>query len=157
MEFIKNKNFQFILRLVIGGLFIFASVDKIFDPTEFAKVIKNYDFLPISLVNFPAIIIPYLEFFTGLFLIIGLWKRGSSALIIIMLVFFLIGLGQAYARGLDINCGCFSLENSSSTSDILVRMIEDILMLIAAVLIFIGSAVNKTKTNEIQNERINQQ
>lgn len=157
MEFLKNKYFLFILRLVLGGLFIYASVDKIINPAEFAKAVKNYDFLPIALVNFPAIILPYLEFFTGLFLIIGLWKRGSSALIIIMIVFFLIGLGQAYARGLDINCGCFSLENSSSTSDILVRMIEDILMLTAAILIFIGSAVNKTKINNIQNERANQQ
>lgn len=157
MEFFKNKYFLLILRLVLGGLFIYASIDKILDPAEFAKTIKNYDMMPIALVNIPAIILPYLEFFTGLFLILGIWKRGSSALIIIMLFFFLIGLSQAFARGLDINCGCFSLENSNSTSDILVRIIEDIFMLIAAVLIFIASAVNKTKTNEIQNERINQQ
>lgn len=157
MEFLKNKYFLFILRLVLGGLFIYASIDKIINPTEFAKAVKNYDMLPIALVNIPAIILPYLEFFTGLFLIVGLWKRGSSALIIVMLLFFLIGLGQAYARGLDINCGCFSLENSNSTSDILSRIIEDILMLAAAVLIFIGYAVNKTKTNEIKDERVNQQ
>jgi len=155
MEFLKNKYLQILLRLVLGGLFIYASYDKIINPAEFAKAVKNYDMLPIALVNIPAIILPYLEFFTGLFLVIGIWKRGSSALIIIMLLFFLIGLTQAYARGLDINCGCFSLENSSSTSDILVRIIEDILMLAAAVIVFIGSAVNKTKNIEIQNETVN--
>ncbi len=155
MEFIKNKYLQIILRLVLGGLFIYASYDKIINPAEFAKAVKNYDMLPIALVNIPAIILPYLEFFTGLFLVIGVWKRGSSAIIIIMLLVFLVGLMQAYVRGLDINCGCFSLENSSSTSDILVRIIEDILMLAAAVLIFVGSAVNKTKNTEFQYETVN--
>lgn len=155
MEFIKNKYLQIILRLILGGLFIYASYDKIINPAEFAKAVKNYDMLPIALVNIPAIILPYLEFFTGLFLVIGVWKRGSSAIIIIMLLVFLVGLMQAYVRGLDINCGCFSLENSSSTSDILVRIIEDILMLAAAVLIFVGSAVNKTKNTEFQYETVN--
>ena len=87
MEFLKNKYLQILLRLVLGGLFIYASYDKIINPAEFAKAVKNYDMLPIALVNIPAIILPYLEFFTGLFLVIGIWKRGSSALIIIMLLF----------------------------------------------------------------------
>jgi len=156
MEFIKNKYFQIILRFFLGAIFIYASYDKIINPSEFAKAIKNYDMLPVALINIPAIFIPYLEFFSGVLLIIGVFKRGSSMLIIVMLVFFLIGLFQAYVRGLDINCGCFSLENANSSSDILVRIFEDVLMLIAAILIYIGSAVNKSKINEIKNETVHQ-
>lgn len=132
----QYKNFIFLLRLVIGVLFIYASYDKILNPEAFAKAIKNYDMLPFSLIHISALILPYLELFTGLFLIFGKFKLGSPFLIGVMLIFFLVGLIQAYARGLDINCGCFSLDNPSASSDILMRIFEDILMLIAVILIF---------------------
>lgn len=145
---IKTKIFQykyfiFILRLIIGVIFIYASLGKVIAPNDFAIAIKNYDMLPYSLINIPAIIIPYLEFFAGLFLIFGKFKIGSSFLIGLMLIFFLVGLIQAYARGLDINCGCFSLDNPSASSDILLRIFEDILMLIAIILIFLYSYKEK--------------
>lgn len=149
LKIISYKNFIFLLRLIIGIVFIYASHDKIINPEEFAKAIKNYDMLPFSLINIPALILPYLEIFTGIFLIIGKFKIGSPFLIGLMLVFFLVGLIQAYARGLDINCGCFSLDNPNASSDILMRIFEDILMLIAVVLIFIYNY--KEKLSGIKN------
>ena len=103
------------------------------------------------MINLPAIILPYLELFTGALLMIGRLKKGAASITIIMLVFFLIGLIQAYIRGLDINCGCFSLESASSKSDILLRIIEDFLMLAGAVIILVFSDKNKieNKTEQI--------
>jgi putative oxidoreductase len=142
-EFLSNKYLQFTLRLIIGVIFIYASVNKLFNAEEFAKAIKNYDMLPLFIINFMAIIMPYVEFFTGILLITGIYKRGSSAIVVISLVVFLIALTSAYARGLDINCGCFSLETTSSKSDILFRIFEDVMMLIVSVLVFAFSGKNK--------------
>jgi hypothetical protein len=56
-----------------------------------------------------------------------------------MLIVFIVSLTQAYARGLDISCGCFSLETVSEKSDILLRIVEDIFLLGATFIIFIKS------------------
>ncbi len=149
MNFLSNKYFLFILRLIVGAVFIYASFDKLMNQEEFSKAIYNYkiDFLS-PFINIFAIVIPYVELIAGLFLILGIYKRGSSFLISFMLVIFIIALTQAYARGLDINCACFSLESSGQKSDILIRIIEDIFLLIATIIIYIKSKIIINKENQ---------
>jgi putative oxidoreductase len=145
-DFLHNKYFQIIIRVIIGAVFIYASVGKLFHPAEFAKAILRYELLPLGLVNIQAIVMPWIEFTIGILLIIGIFKKGTSMLATISLVLFLFALISAYARGLDISCGCFSLEETSSKSDILSRIIQDFFMLIGTVIIYCFS--NKQKINE---------
>ncbi len=152
MGFLSNRYFQLLLRLVIGGLFVYASFSKIFNQQEFAKAIYNYKLLPGELVNILAIVLPYVEFFAGIFLIFGIFKKGSSFLIGAMLIVFIIALTRAYILGLDISCGCFSLETVSEKSDISQRIIEDILMLIGCILIYFKSDKKILTTNNNQGE-----
>ena len=147
LNFLSSKYFLLVLRLVVGGFFVFASIDKLMNQEEFAKAIYNYKFLPSVFINIFAIIIPYMELIAGSLLILGIYKRGSSFLISFLLIIFLISLGQAYARGLDINCACFSLESSGQKSDILLRIIEDIFLLIASIIFF-----KKSKTIILNKE-----
>ena len=114
---------------------------------EFSKAIFNYKFLPDVFINIFAIVIPYLELISGLLLILGIFIRGSSFIFIVLLIIFIIALTQAYARGLDISCGCFSLETVGQKSDILLRIVEDILLLIATITIFIKSKIIISKEN----------
>ena len=151
-DFLSGKVLQIILRLIIGGVFLYASIDKLFNPEDFAKAIKAYDILPLSLVNVLAIVLPYIEFVTGIFLIFGVYKKGSSAVISLILVIFIIALTRAYALGLDINCGCFSLESEGSNSDILIRIIEDVLLLAGTLIVFIFSDKQKKQENNIISE-----
>jgi uncharacterized membrane protein YphA (DoxX/SURF4 family) len=146
MNFLSNKYFQLVLRLIIGGVFVYASMDKLMNQEEFARAIYNYKFLPDVFINVFAIIMPYLELIAGIFLIFGIFKKGSSFIISFLLIIFLISLTQAYARGLDISCGCFSLETVSQKSDILLRIFEDIFLLIGSLIIFIKSN-NNSLTN----------
>lgn len=152
MNFLSNRYFLIALRIIVGGIFVYASFDKLMNQEMFSKAIYNYKFLPAALINIFAIIIPYLELVTGFFLISGIFVRGSSLIITILLVVFIIALGQAYARGLDINCACFELkkelENTNQKSDILQRIIEDILLILSSTIIFIKSKITINK--EIQ-------
>lgn len=145
-EFLSNTYLQIAFRLIVGGVFIYSSIGKLLSPDEFAKIIHNYDLLPLFLVNILAIVLPYLQFIAGVLLIIGVYKKGDSAIFIGLIFVFLIALVQAYARNLDINCGCFSLDTSSSKSDILVRIFQDVLLLIPALVIFIFSERKKETT-----------
>ena len=131
----ENKYFAFLTRLVLGAIFMYASFDKMAHPEAFADIINNYHILPYQLVNGLAIFLPWLEFIIGFLLIIGKWVKGSLLIYSTLLVIFIIALAQALVRGLDISCGCFSVQ-SSSTSDIWLRIISDIVMLFFSISLF---------------------
>lgn len=145
MKFLSNKYFLIALRLIAGGLFVYASVDKVTNQQEFARAIYNYKLMPDFVINIMAIVIPFIELVTGIFLILGIFLRGSSFIITSLLIVFIIALSQAYARGLDIACGCFSLETVTEKSDILQRIAEDILLLASSIIIFIKSKIIREK------------
>ena len=131
-----NKNFLVLVRVVLGGLFIYASLDKIANMPDFAKVIYNYKILPVQFVNLLAIFLPWLEFITGFCLILDKFVRGALLIYSTLLVIFTIALSQALIRGLDIACGCFSVK-PSSTSEIWLRIIMDLIMLFFSVELYL--------------------
>jgi uncharacterized membrane protein YphA (DoxX/SURF4 family) len=95
-------------RLSLAGIFIYASVDKIAHPAAFAKDVYNYQILPDALINLTALVLPWLELFLGLCLLAGLWLPGAALTANGLLVVFLAAFIFNMARGLDVNCGCFS-------------------------------------------------
>ncbi len=95
-------------RLVLGILFLYASVDKILNPAPFSDTVFNYHLLPEFSVNLFALWLPVTEFVVGLFLIAGIWSKAASGLVFAMLCMFLIAIIQGVARGIDTHCGCFT-------------------------------------------------
>jgi len=126
--------FMFIIRVIIGSFFVYASIDKIINPEAFAKNIHNYRMLTPAFINLMAIFLPWLELITGIALIIGYRYRGANIIILGMLVVFIIALASAYSRGLNINCGCFSTSDTTK-SNLVWRIVEDVLMVIGCFLI----------------------
>lgn len=95
-------------RLLIGGLFLYLSLDKIQHPRVFAEAILGYDILPPIAIPVLAVGLPWVEFFAGLFLLLGLLSRGSALLLLLMSLGFTAMISIALLRGLDISCGCFT-------------------------------------------------
>ncbi len=93
-------------RLFFGFYFILAAYPKIMHPAEFAAVIRRYQILPDSLSNLPAIILPWLELFVGLFLLAGIMKAATRFWGLFLLVLFTLMVTLAFARGFDMDCGC---------------------------------------------------
>ncbi len=126
----------FVLRLVLGFIFIYASVDKILHPAQFAKVIYHYQVLPMEIINVVAIIIPWLEAILGMTLILGIWLETTALMLSAITFVFIALMGSAMARGLNIECGCFSLDPEAAVIG-WHRIFEDGLMLFASLFIFI--------------------
>jgi len=123
-----------LLRWLVAVIFIFAGITKILNPEIFARAIDNYRILPYLLVTLLAIILPWLEIFCGMFLIIGRWQKGAALTLLILTFMFLIAIGSSIIRGLDISCGCFS--NSIEGTKIgYTRLIEDMVLFCAILLI----------------------
>ena len=104
---IDNDYLTVISRLLIGGMFIYASFYKVIEPASFARSILYYHMVPGSLVNLMALVLPWLELLIGVGLIAGISYRGSVWWANIMLVVFIAALISTIARNLDIDCGCF--------------------------------------------------
>jgi putative oxidoreductase len=112
-------------RLLIGAIFIYASVYKIWAPAEFAASIRNYMILPVSWSNIAAVTLPWIELGAGALLILGIFTRPAALLITGMLVVFLGAMIYAYSIGLDIDCGCFSSAASSQGRITLFNIVRD--------------------------------
>jgi putative oxidoreductase len=99
-----------LVRVVVGFLFIAASIDKIASPDTFAAAIGNYHLLPSSLLVPVATVLPWMELLCGIGLVSGFHDRGSALLVSCMLIVFTLAVFTALFRGLDISCGCFTLD-----------------------------------------------
>ena len=121
-----------VCRLILGGIFIYAAWSKIQDPALFAKAIVGYQMLPSFFVGPLALVLPMAELLAGAALIATRWTRESTLLILCMLAMFFVGLTQALVRGLDISCGCFG-DDATSTHTVLSALLRDVVLLVPAV------------------------
>ncbi len=119
-----------IARLFLGGVFLYACLDKISRPAEFAQAVYNYQLLPAHMVNLTAIILPWLELLLGICLLSGVWMPGAVVWSNILLWCFFVALLFNYFRGLDVHCGCFYNEAAStSTSSTALYLLREIFFL----------------------------
>ncbi len=96
-----------VVRLVLGAVFVVASLTKIGKVEETVRAVRAYRILPESLVHPVAYALPYLELALGVLLILGLGTRIVAILTGILLLVFIGAVASAGARGLKIDCGCF--------------------------------------------------
>lgn len=122
-----------LVRMFLGAVFIYASWDKIVNPADFAKVVANYQILPQIMINPVAWVLPWLEMVCGVCLFIGWIARGSALIIAGLLTAFIGALGFSLFRGLNIQCGCFSLTAEKSVP-LYVDILRDAFLLVMAIL-----------------------
>ncbi len=143
----NNKKYavlDIIIRWVLALIFIYAAAGKIINPAGFVNDIDNYRLLPYLVVSVMAVILPWIEVLCGLLLIFAKWLRGVSLVLIVLNIVFIFAISSALLRGLDINCGCFTLLESGSKVG-LVRIVEDVLLLGMSVRVFIRAGVSNQK------------
>ena len=97
----------FISRLILGGVLFAAGYLKVGSPDKSQMAVRAYELLPISVANFLGLVLPFFEIAIGLLLILGAGTRIAAALGGFTMFIFIIAIGQAWARGLNIDCGCF--------------------------------------------------
>lgn len=96
-----------VARLVLGTVWIVAGTLKIGDPAASVRAVRAYRLLPEPAVQIVGAGLPAAELVLGVLLIVGLGVRAGAALSALLLAAFVVGIAAAWARGLQIDCGCF--------------------------------------------------
>jgi len=97
-----------VLRIALGGIFIYAAWAKLRDPWElYALAINSYEVLPLWAVEVVARTLPWLELLVGIGLAAGIGLRIWSSITSLLLLVFFSLMVRAYAKGMQISCGCF--------------------------------------------------
>ncbi|MCP3873693.1 MAG: DoxX family membrane protein [Desulfobacteraceae bacterium] len=130
----------FIIKLVLGITFVYASWHKIEDPAEFAKILYGYALFPGFVINILAIVIPFVELVAGFSLMMGLFPRSAVLILNGLLLGFILVIGFNLLRGHQFDCGCFSLASQTSTASNISYLIRDGLLLIAGIYFYKASA-----------------
>jgi uncharacterized membrane protein YphA (DoxX/SURF4 family) len=99
--------FGTLARLVVGGVWLAAGLLKVSDGAGSVRAVRAYDLLPEAVVPTVGHALPALEIVIGLALIAGALTRAAAVVSSLLFVAFIIGISSAWARGLQIECGCF--------------------------------------------------
>ncbi len=95
-----------LLRVMLGGLFIFSSIAKFQNPELFIDAVVSYDLLPESLARVYGTTLPWVELFVGCSLVLGIFTTLAAAVSGAMTVSFIIaniyGMFHPGAHA----CGC---------------------------------------------------
>jgi uncharacterized membrane protein YphA (DoxX/SURF4 family) len=94
-------------RLGLAAVWLVSGVLKALEPDRTYVAVRAYDVLPAAGVEVVAAVLPWLEIAFGMLLLAGIGTRAVAGLSAGLLLVFVAGVTQAWARGLSIDCGCF--------------------------------------------------
>jgi protein-disulfide isomerase len=127
-----------VARLVLGGVWIWAAWSKLGNPRGFVQAVRAYDATPEWLSKAIGYGLPVLEISLGILLVLGLVTRAAAIVSALLLLVFLIGLIQAAARGIKLDCGCFGGGGTTAGStQYTLDILRDVGLLVLAAFLII--------------------
>ncbi|GAB1645293.1 MauE/DoxX family redox-associated membrane protein [Krasilnikovia sp. MM14-A1259] len=97
-----------VARFGLALVWLVAGATKVGDLAGSGRAVNAYRLMPYDAAKVVGAAQPFLEIALGLLLLIGLAVRLTAGISAVLLVVFIAGIVSAWARGLAIDCGCFS-------------------------------------------------
>ena len=98
---------RFVLRVIVGFVFVASGLAKMWDIYGFSKIVSGYGVLPEGLVVPVSIIIPFIEFVLGVMVLVNFHVRTASLGLLAMVVIFTGFSAMKYFSGGASDCECF--------------------------------------------------
>ena len=121
-----------VCQIATGVVFAWAGLAKVGDPAAFAEQIHNFRMVPVFAENLVAMTLPWIEVVAALALLVGVRARDGAILAGGSLVVFTVAVIAAFARGLDIECGCFGTADAQAVG--IKKLLQNSGMLAVAVI-----------------------
>jgi uncharacterized membrane protein YphA (DoxX/SURF4 family) len=131
VRLLTNRWIVVACQTAIALVFLLAALTKIGDAGTFARQIHYYRLVPFGLENLLAITLPWIELVMALAILLRIHPRAGSVAGAGLMALFLVVVGAAVARGLDIECGCFGTADAAHVG--LAKLLENTGLLALAV------------------------
>lgn len=118
---------EWLLAVVLAGLFAYAGVVKVMHPDVFLTDIENYQITPYPVSWAAAMFLPWLELWLAITLLCPAWRKTAAIWCGTLMAVFILAMLSAWTRGLDISCGCFG--GSDVTANYPLTLLRDLLIL----------------------------
>lgn len=96
-----------VVRLGLAAVWLISGAIKAADPNQTVAAVRAYQILPAGAVAPVAAVLPFLELAFGVLVLVGIGQRLMGVLSAVLLLVYIAGVAQSWARGLTIDCGCF--------------------------------------------------
>jgi uncharacterized membrane protein YphA (DoxX/SURF4 family) len=127
------------VRWLLAVLLVWASLSKLANLHEFYGNLTAYKLpLPDALVRLTAMVLPWMELLCGILLLTGAARRAALGWAMVLFAMFVLATGQAWARGLNISCGCFDLGFLGESA---VKMLESVGFAFLRALVLLAGSV----------------
>ncbi|MDR2895135.1 MAG: DoxX family protein [Propionibacteriaceae bacterium] len=128
---------QLLARVVLGVALIVAGAQKLPNLTQSVVAVKAYQFGFSEEVNqIIGYALPVVEIVVGLAILVGWASRFAAIVAVVMLAVYIGAISSAWARGLTIDCGCFTpggaLTDPGQSTAYLQDIVRDIGLIILA-------------------------
>jgi uncharacterized membrane protein YphA (DoxX/SURF4 family) len=123
-----------VARLAVAAVFVGAAIPKIANPDAAVIAVRAYQLLPEAAVHAVAWGLPFVELALAALLLAGITTR-TAAVAAVLLVIYVAAIASAWARGLRIDCGCFSrggYDPAASGARYASEILRDVGLLLAA-------------------------
>ncbi|MFD2171612.1 MauE/DoxX family redox-associated membrane protein [Tumebacillus lipolyticus] len=132
---------KLVLRLVLAGIFLWSAIAKFMDIFTFGEILRSYNLLPDASIKLLAILLPIVELFVGIGLLIPFTQRIAAWGVILLSLAFAGGLLYNYGEILPYGCGCFGPNEAQAVG--FLDVFKDILFIAGAALLLL---LNRRKT-----------
>lgn len=96
-----------VVRVFLGGVWLVAGATKLPDPADSVLAVRGYQLLPGDSATTVGQLLPVVEVVLGACLVLGVLTRAAAAASAVLFLVFVAGIASVWARGIDIDCGCF--------------------------------------------------
>jgi uncharacterized membrane protein YphA (DoxX/SURF4 family) len=103
----------FAVRVLVGALFVVAGSTKVGHFNDLASAIAGFRILPEPVVAPLAVLLPFVEIGVGLYLISGLFTRGTAIFAAVQLAIYSAAIASAVLRHIPASCGCFGPQDQA--------------------------------------------
>ena len=100
---------RLLCRFVPAAVFLWAGLAKVTDIQDSINSVDAYEVLPGPVAELVGRLLPWAEIALALLLVLGLFVRFAGIATAALSLVFIVGMTQAKARGLAIDCGCFGV------------------------------------------------
>ena len=104
------REFDWVARLIVGGVFIWSGSAHLANPYYFLSTVYQYELTSATVGALIGSYMPFLELGLAMCLLSGTCVRAAWTVTSVLLLCFVVVQGSALARGLVISCGCFGPE-----------------------------------------------